>query len=163
VQLHSAARKPALIHREILCVAYDDRSLDDVLQFAMLPGQGYDCTIPGSFVYPANALFPFFCITIDEVLNQHRISSRRSAKEAPRWKNVEPVKRGTPEYAGSDSLLQVAMVQQSLEHLFGSIQFHKRVRIMFLQNTQECDLVSAGKLGRLRRGRSCLLQPAQSV
>src|SRR5260221_13191163 len=60
-------RKPALIHREILCVAYDDRSLYDVLQFA-------DITRPrvrlqqfqALFVYPTNVLSHFPGVTIDD-------------------------------------------------------------------------------------------------
>src|SRR6267143_1118790 len=65
------ARKPGLVHREILCFAHDDRSFDDVLEFANITWPRIRLKkLQGLAVYPAYVLAQFLRRTIDEVLNQ---------------------------------------------------------------------------------------------
>jgi len=65
-------RKPTLSDREILRVAHDYRSLDDVLQFANVTRPGVRLEqFQALFVYPADALSWFARKAIDEVLNQY--------------------------------------------------------------------------------------------
>src|SRR5258706_332538 len=142
-------RKPALIHREILCVAYDDRSLDDVLQFANVTRPRVRLQqFQALFVYPANVLSHFPDVTIDKILNQHRnILPSFPQRRHLHGKNVEPVKEVTPEYACSDSRLQVTIGGSNHPNIrsdrSGSTDTFE---FMFLQNTQKSDLGLGRKL-----------------
>src|SRR5260370_15645227 len=105
-------RKPTLIDREILCFAYNYRSLDDILQFANVPRPGVRLKqIEALFVHRLKALSCFPCITINEVPDQQRnvLSSFPQRRHLDR-KNVEAVKEGTPEYARTHGRLPVTIV-----------------------------------------------------
>src|ERR1700737_2520219 len=63
-------RKPTLIHREILRVANDYRSLDDVLQFANITWPRIrQKKLQSFFIVPTEALSCFSCKMINEVFN----------------------------------------------------------------------------------------------
>src|SRR5260370_35808634 len=105
-------RKPTLIDREILRVAQDYRSLDDVLQFANVTRPGVRLKqFQALFVYSADALSCFTRITIDEVLNQHGnvflpFTQRRHSNR----ENVEPVKQVAAKCACGDGRHQVTVL-----------------------------------------------------
>jgi len=64
-------RDPAFIGRKILCFAHDDRSLDNVLQFANISRPGVRLKkVQRLFIYPVKALSCSSCEMIDEVFNQ---------------------------------------------------------------------------------------------
>src|SRR6266478_9291580 len=142
-------REPTLIHREILGVAHDHRSLDDVLQFANVTRPGVRLKqIEALFANCLKALSCLSCITIDEVLNQYRniFPSFPQRGQLDR-KNVKAVKEVTPEYACSDSRLQVTIggsnhadIRSDRSRSTDAFEF------MFLQNTQESDLCLGRKL-----------------
>src|SRR6267378_1137893 len=142
-------RKLDLIHCEILCFADNYRPLDDVLQFANVTRPRVRLKqFQAPFVYPANVLSRFPRVTIDEVLNQHRnILPSFPQRRHLDGKNVEPVKEVTPEYACSDSRLQVTIGGSNHPNIrsdrSGSTDTFE---FMFLQNTQECDLGLGRKL-----------------
>src|SRR6202008_591256 len=104
-------RKPNLIDREILRVAHDYGSLDDVLQFENIARPRVRLKqFQAPFVYTADVLSYFPRVTIDEVLNQHGnifqpVPQRRHLDR----KNVEPVKEVAPEHARSNGSLQIAV------------------------------------------------------
>src|SRR5882757_2916713 len=104
-------RQPTLIYGEILCLAYDDRTLDDVLQLANI-------TWPGIRLKQAETLFAhrlkvfssFPCITIDEVLDQQgNVFSSLPERRNLNRKNVEAVKQIAPKFTLNDGSLQVAI------------------------------------------------------
>src|SRR6267142_3058533 len=104
-------RQPTLIYGEILCFAYDDRTLDDVLQLANITWPGIRLKqVETLFAHRLKVFSSFPCITIDEVLDQQgnvffSFPQRRNLN----WKNVEPVKQIAPKFTLSDGRLQVAI------------------------------------------------------
>src|SRR6267378_5015020 len=65
------ARKPGLVHREILCFAHDDRSFDDVLEFANITWPRIRLKkLQSLAVYPAYVLAQFPRVMFDEVSDQ---------------------------------------------------------------------------------------------
>src|SRR5258707_6520606 len=142
-------RQPTFIHREILRVAHDYRSLDDVLQFANVTRPGVRLKqFQALFVYPADALSCFARITIDEVLNEHRniflpFPQRRNLDR----KNVKPVTEATPERARSDGRLQIAVSSSDHPNIRsdGSSSTNT-LELVFLQNAQQSDLGLGRKL-----------------
>src|SRR5258708_21605630 len=136
-------RKPALNHREILCVAYDDRSLYDVLQFANVTRPRVRLKqFQAPFVYPANVLSRFPRVTIDKILNKHRnIFPSFPQRRHLDGKNVEPAKEVTPEYACRDSRLQVTIRRSNHADIRSDAPSPTTTfDFMFLQNTQDTDL-----------------------
>src|SRR6266481_1815259 len=142
-------RKPTLIHREILRVAHDYGSLDDVLQFANVTRPGVRLKqIEALFIHRLKALSCFPCITIKEVPDQQRnVLSSFAQRRHLDGKNVEAVKEVTPEYVRSDGRLQVtiggsnhANVRSDRSSSTDTFEF------MFLQDTQESDLCLGRKL-----------------
>jgi len=92
------------------------------------------------------------------------ISSRRSRRGGTiDGKNVEAVKEVTPECACSDSRLQVTISSSNHPNIRSDRSSSTDTfEFMFLQNTQQSDSGFGRKLSDFR-GRSCFLQPAQSV
>src|SRR5713101_3542485 len=135
-------RKPTLIDREILCFAYNYRSLDDVLQFANITRPGVRLQqIEALLVHRMKALSCFPCVTIDEVLDQQgNVFSSFSQCRNFNRKDVEPVKQVAPEHARSDGSLQIAVSGSNHSNIgldgSGSTDTFEFV---FLQNTQERD------------------------
>src|SRR5260370_27826796 len=104
-------QKPTLIYGEILRVADDYRTLDDVLQFTNITRPGVRLKqIEALFVHRLKPLSCFPCVTINEVFDQHRdVSSSLPQRRHLNRKNVEPVKQIAPEHARGDGSLQVAV------------------------------------------------------
>src|SRR6267143_828735 len=137
------SRKPTLIDREIFCFAYNYRSLDDILQFANVTRPGVRLKqFQASFVYPANVLSRFPRVTVYEVFNQHRnVFPSFTQRGHLDGKNVEPVKKVTPEHACSDSRLQVTIGSSNHANIRSDRSSSTDTfEFMFLQNTQESDL-----------------------
>src|SRR5258708_37378018 len=142
-------RKPTLIDREILRVAHDYRSLDDVLQFANVTRPGIRLKhFQSLFVYPAYALSCFTRITIDEVLNQQAnvflpFTQRRHLNR----ENVEPVKEVAPERARGDGRFQIAVSSGNHPNIRSDgSSSTDTTELVFLQNAQKSDLGLGGKL-----------------
>ena len=136
-------RKPTLIDREILRVAHDYGSLDDVLQFANVTRPRVRLKqFQAPLVHPANALSRFPRVAIDEVSDQHRnIFPSFPQRRYLDRKNVEPIKEIAPKGARIDGRLQVtvgggndANIRPDGSSSTDTFEF------MFLQNTQESDL-----------------------
>src|SRR5260370_5306814 len=136
-------RKPTLIDREILCFAYNYRSLDDVLQFANITRPGVRLKqIEALFVHRLKALPCFLCVTIDEILDQQgNVFSSFSQCRNLNRKDVEPIKQVAPEPTRSDGSFQIAIScsNQSNIRSDGSSSTNT-FEFTFLQNTQESDL-----------------------
>src|SRR6266852_8870342 len=142
-------REPTLIYREILGVAHDYRSLDDVLQFANVTRPGVRLEqFQALLVYPADALSCFPREPIDEVLHQQRnvFLSFPQRRHLDR-KNVEPVKEVAPKCASSDSRLQVTVRGSNHPNIRSDgYSSTDTLEFMFLQNTQKSDLGFGRKL-----------------
>src|SRR5258708_19136320 len=158
-------RKPTLIDREILRVAHDYRSLDDVLQFAHITRPGVRLKqFQALFVYPANALSCFTRITIDEVLNQYGnvfrpFTQRRHLSR----ENVEPVKEVTPERARSDGRFQIAVSSGNHPNIRSDgSSSTDTTEFVFLQNAQKSDLGLGGKLSHLIQEEGGSFRPPQT-
>src|SRR6266481_2823990 len=145
-------RKPTLIDGEILCFAYNYRSLNDVLQFANITRPRVRLKqIEALFVHRLKALSCLPCETINEVLNQKRnVFSSFAQRRHFNWKNVEPVKQIAPERARSDGSLQIAVSGGNHPNISsdGSSRTDP-LKLAFLQNTQEGDLGLGRKLSDL--------------
>src|SRR5229473_1217051 len=104
-------QKPTLIDREILCFAYNYRSLDDVLQFANITRPRVCLKqIEALFVHRLKAPCCLLCITINEVLDQQwNVFSSFSQCRNFNREDVEPVKEVAPEQTRSDGSLQIAV------------------------------------------------------
>src|SRR5260370_19363051 len=131
--------KPALVDREILCVADDERSLNHVLQFADITRPRVRLKqIEAFLAHSPKALSCFPCVTINEVLDQQGnvLSSLPQSRHLNR-KNVEPVKQVAPEHARGDGSLQVA-VRSSNHPNIGSVGHSSTdtFEFVFLQYTQ---------------------------
>src|SRR5713226_5017036 len=142
-------RKPTPIHGEIPRVADDYRSLDDVLQFANIARPGVRLKqIEALFVHRLKALSRFPCVTIDEILDQQgNVFSSFSQCRNFNRKDIELVKEVTPEYACSDSSLQIAVSSSDHPNIRSDRPSSTdTLEFMFLQNTQESDLCLGRKL-----------------
>src|SRR5579863_9232874 len=95
------SRKPTLIDGEILCFAYNDRSLNHVLQFANITRPRVRLQqIETLFVQRLKALSCLPRETINEVLNQQgNVFSSFTQRRHFNWKNIESVKQVAPERA----------------------------------------------------------------
>src|SRR6266481_2602685 len=142
-------RKPTLIDGEILCFAYNYRSLDDVLQFANITRPGVRLKqIEALFVHRIKALSSFPCVTINEVLDQQgNVFSSFSQCRNFNRKDVEPVKQVVPEHTRSDGSLQIAVRSGNHPDISSDRPSSTNTfEFMFLQNTQESDLCLGRKL-----------------
>src|SRR5258708_40091719 len=94
-------QKPTLIYGEILRVADDYRSLDDVLQFANITRPGVRLKeIEALLAHRLKALSCFPCVTFNEEFAQQRdVSSSLPQRRHLNRKHVEPVKQMAPEHA----------------------------------------------------------------
>jgi len=143
-------RKPTLIHREILRVADNYRSLDDVLQFANVTRPRVRLKqFQAPFVYPANVLSRFPPrVTIDQVLNQHRnIFPSFPQRRHFDGKNVEAVKRSLRNVPAAIAACKSRLVA-AIIRTFVRIDPvpTDTFEFMFLQNTQQSDLGLGRKL-----------------
>src|SRR6267154_4947399 len=104
-------RQPALIYGEILCFAYDDRTLDDVLQLANITRPGICLKqVEALFAHRLKVFSSFPCITIDEVLDQQgNVFSSFSQRRNLNRKNVETIKQIAAKCTLDDGSLQVAI------------------------------------------------------
>src|SRR6266849_2364841 len=97
-------RKPTLIERKILCFAYNNRSLDDVLEFANITWPRIRLKkLQGFAVHPTYVLAQFPRRTIDEVLNQSgNIFPPFAQSRHLNRKNAEAVKQVATKVSSSD-------------------------------------------------------------
>src|SRR5882762_7440982 len=104
-------RKPGLVHREILCFAHDDRSFDNVLEFANITWPRIRLKhVQGLFAQPLYVLSYFPRRTIDEVLNQRgNIFPPFAQRRHLNRENAEPVKQVAAKRARSDGRLQITV------------------------------------------------------
>jgi hypothetical protein len=142
-------RKPTLIHREILRVANDYRSLDDVLQFANItwPGIRYK-ELQSLLIDPTEGLSRFSCEMTDEVFDQQA----NVFSSFPQWrnlnrKNVETIKQIATKCTRGDGSLQVAIGGGNDPHVRSDrlIATHT-LKLPLLQNTQQRNLSFRGQL-----------------
>src|SRR5713101_2892212 len=145
-------RQPTLIHGEILRVAHDHRSLDDVLQFANITRPGVRLKqFEALLVHRLKALSCLPCEPINEVLNQQgNVFSSFVQRRHFNWKNVEPVKQVAPERARGDGSLQIAV--SGCNHPDVSLDGSNctdALKLVLLKNTQESDLGFGRKLSDL--------------
>src|ERR1700730_1173969 len=142
-------RKPTLIYREILRVANDYRSLDDVLQFANItwPGIRYK-ELQSLLIDPTEGLSRFSCEMTDEVFDQQA----NVFSSFPQWrnlnrKNVEAVKQIATKCTRGDGGLQVAIGGGDDPHVSSNrlIATHT-LKLPLLQNAQERNLSFCGQL-----------------
>ena len=142
-------RKPTLIDGEILRVAHDDRSLDDILQLTNISRPGVRLQECQTFlVNAADALSCFLRKTVDEVRNQHRnvfltFPQRRNLDR----KNIEPVKKVAPKCSGGDCCLEVAIGGGNHSNIGpdGTCS-SDTLKLALLQNSQQSDLGLGGEL-----------------
>src|SRR5260370_9688418 len=142
-------RKPALINREILRVAHDYRSLDDVLQFANVTWPGIRLKqFQALFVYATDALSCFPRVTIDEVINEHwNVFLPFPQRRHLDGKNVEPVKEAAANGSRGDGRLQLTVSGSDHPNIGSNgASSPDTLEFVFLQNTQESDLGLGGKL-----------------
>src|SRR6266849_6140553 len=88
-------RQPTLIYGEILCFAYDDRTLDDVLQLPNITWPGIRLKqVEALFAHRLKVLSSFPGVTIDEVLDQQgNVLRSFPQRRYLNRKNVEAVKQ----------------------------------------------------------------------
>src|SRR5215469_15701152 len=137
------SRKPAFIYREILCFAYNDGSLNDILQFANIARPRIRLKqIEALLVQGLEALSCLPCETINEVLNQQRnVFFSFTQRRHFNGKNVEPVKQVAPERPRRDGSFQVA-VRGGYHPNISSNRSSRTdtLKLAFLQNAQKSDL-----------------------
>src|SRR5439155_21529446 len=135
--------KPTLIHREIVCFAYNDRTLDDVLQFANVIWPGIRSEkVQSFFIYSEESLSCFSCEMSDEGLDQQgNVFSSFPQRRNLNRKNVEAVKQIAAKCTSSDGSLQVAIGGGDDPYVSADklIATHT-LKLMFLQNTQQRNL-----------------------
>src|SRR5260370_5597782 len=149
-------RKRPLIYGEILRVAHDYRSLDDVLQFANItrPGVRHQ-QIEALFVHRLKALSCFLRVTINEILDQQgNVFSSFTQRRHFNWKDVEPVKQVAPEHARMDGSLQIAVTSGNHSNISSDgSSSADTFEFMFLQDTQKRDLRLGRKVSDCNEGK----------
>src|SRR6266478_764368 len=136
-------RKPGLVHREILCFAHDDRSFDDVLEFANITWPRVRLKkLQGLAVHPAYVLAQFPRSTIDEVLNQRgNIFPSFAQSRHLNRKNAEAVKQVATKVSSSDGRLQIAVGSSDHADIrLDGPSSADALKFMFLEDTQKSDL-----------------------
>ena len=146
------SREPTFINCELLRFAYDDRSLDHILQFTNITRPRVRLKqIEALLAQGLKALSCLPCETINEVLNQQgNVFLSFTQRRHFNWKNVESVKQVAPERPRGDGSLQVAVRGGNYPNISpdGS-SGADTLKLVFLQNTQKSDLGLGRKLSDL--------------